>query len=314
MLESIKKELIEVKSLIKEKERLERSLSKARNHWQDLELKKSELRSQLAQEELDVEKLEGLSVQNIFHTIIGDKVEKLHKEKKEAIAAKLKYDSVCEEFKKVTMEVNDLAGKIQDLGDLNQKYSELIEKKEKILINESDEVKSRLDRIVEEKSELISKRKELQEALRAGNSLMNGLEGVKENLTSAGNWGIWDMLGGGLISTAMKHSKIDDAKNEINKVQSLLNTFHRELRDVGEVIDVRGIEIGSFLTFADYFFDGLFVDWSVQSRINEAKDRVDDTIYRVNSIMNKLNRELEEVNIKEEQIEKERLQIIEEVQ
>lgn len=313
MFDSINKELIKVKALIKDKERLIRSLEKARNHAQNLELKKSELHNQLAKEELDVEKLKGLSVQSIFHTIMGDKVEKLDKEKKEAIAAKLKYDSVCEEFNKVKTEVDDLTRKIHDLGDLNQKYSELIEKKEKRLMNQPKEVRSRLDRIIEEKSQLISKRKELNEALRAGNSLMNGLEGVMENLTSAGSWGLWDMFGGGLISTAMKHSKIDDAKNEINKVQSLLNTFHRELRDVGTSINVRSIEIGSFLTFADYFFDGLFVDWSVQSKINEAKDRVNDTICRVSGIMSKLNSELEEVDFKENQIEKERLQIIEEV-
>lgn len=314
MMESINNELIELKALIKEKKRLERTMEKAKNHMRDLERKKTELHNQLVKEELDVEKLEGLSVKNIFHTIIGDKVEKLDKEKKEAVSAKLKYDWASEEFKKVTMEINELEEKIQGLGNLDQKYNELIKKKENMLLNQSNEIKNRLDNIVEKKSQLISRRKELKEAIQAGNNLMRGLEGVKENLTSAGNWGMWDMLGGGLLSTAMKHSKIDEAKHEINRVQSLLNIFHRELKDVGEVIDVRNIEIGSFLTFADYFFDGLFVDWSVQSKINEAKDRVYETIHKVRGIMGKLNRELHEVDTKEEEIEKERLQIIEEVQ
>ena len=48
------------------------------------------------------------------------------------------------------------------------------------------------------------------------------------------------------------------------------------------------IETGDFLSFADYFFDGLIADWLVQSRIKEAKRQVDSAIQKVEEVLRKL--------------------------
>jgi hypothetical protein len=64
------------------------------------------------------------------------------------------------------------------------------------------------------------------------------------------NWGTWDVIGGGLISTAVKHSRIDRARASAHQVQQLLRRFQRELGDVGATSDIT-IDIGSFATFAD---------------------------------------------------------------
>lgn len=42
------------------------------------------------------------------------------------------------------------------------------------------------------------------------------------------------------------------------------------------------------LSFADWFFDGFAVDWMVQSRINQAKEQVEEAIYRVERILSGL--------------------------
>ncbi|MBA1336289.1 MAG: hypothetical protein HPY66_2724 [Firmicutes bacterium] len=82
-------------------------------------------------------------------------------------------------------------------------------------------------------------------------------------MNSAGGGGTWNIFGSSVIAAMMKHSKIDKAQNEINNVQILIKRFYRELEDIGGEINL-SIEIGSFLTFADYLFDGLFVDLAVQ--------------------------------------------------
>lgn len=48
----------------------------------------------LSEEKKDVDKLEQLSVANLFATILGTKDDKLKKERQEYLAAKLKYDAV----------------------------------------------------------------------------------------------------------------------------------------------------------------------------------------------------------------------------
>ncbi|MCK7500718.1 MAG: hypothetical protein MZW92_68780 [Comamonadaceae bacterium] len=74
------------------------------------------------------------------------------------------------------------------------------------------------ERIAEVNSDL----KEIGEAVAAGDEVIAGLDSVIAYFKSAGNWGIVDLIGGGLIVTAVKHSKIDRAKAAIHEVQARL--------------------------------------------------------------------------------------------
>ena len=115
--------------------------------------------------------------------------------------------------------------------------------------------------------------KEKREAIEAGRRALNSLRTAKENLNSAKNWGLVDMFGGGFFTTLLKHSKMDQAKRNMEQAKYDLRSFSRELND-----------------FADYFFDGFVVDWVVQDRINNAKRQVEEAIRRTESIVNQLQR------------------------
>ena len=125
---------------------------------------------------------------------------------------------------------------------------------------------------------------EVREARAAGIRALNSLRRAQEYLNSARNWGIWDILGGGMISNLMKHSKLSDAQRCIDQAQIDLDDFRRELMDV----NVPNVEIGSFLTFADFFFDGLFADFMVQSKINETRERLEDACRQVEDVLRQL--------------------------
>ena len=47
--------------------------------------------------------------------------------------------------------------------------------------------------------------KEIDEAINAGNRALNALNDAQSNLSMARGMGVWDMLGGGLISGVIKH-------------------------------------------------------------------------------------------------------------
>ncbi len=129
--------------------------------------------------------------------------------------------------------------------------------------------------------------KEKQEAIDAGNKALRSLRKAQENLSSAKNWGIFDMLGGGFISTMVKHSKVDQAKENMEQAKYDLRSFSKELNDVNIACNLN-IETGDFLSFADWFFDGLIVDWMMQDRINQASQQVEEAIRRVEDILRQL--------------------------
>lgn len=94
-----------------------------------------------------------------------------------------------------------------------------------------------------------------------------------------------------MFSTIMKRSKMDDAQQLMEAAKSDLKRFQRELKDVNIPLDLR-MEVGSFLSFADFFFDGFVADYLVQSKISEAKEQVSDAIIRVEQILDELKREM----------------------
>ena len=105
--------------------------------------------------------------------------------------------------------------------------------------------------------------KEKREAIEAGQRALSSLRTAEENLNSAKNWGLVDMFGGGFFSTMLKHSKMDQARQNMEQAKYDLRNFSRELNDVNMACNLN-INTGDFLSFADYFFDGFVVDWMVQ--------------------------------------------------
>ncbi len=128
--------------------------------------------------------------------------------------------------------------------------------------------------------------KEKREAIEAGHRALSSLRTAKENLNSAKNWGWWICLAVD-FSTMLKHSKMDQARQNMEQAKYDLRNFSRELNDVNMACNLN-INTGDFLSFADYFFDGFVVDWMVQDRINHAKHQVEEAIRRTEYIVNQL--------------------------
>lgn len=130
--------------------------------------------------------------------------------------------------------------------------------------------------------------KEILEAIEAANVALNALEQTRTDLKSASGWGIVDMIGGGLISSLFKHSNIDDAKKHMEQARQALYRFSKELKDVDAYLDL-DIDLDGFVTFVDVFMDNVFVDFMVQSKIENARRQVDDAIYKVEKLKEQLS-------------------------
>ncbi|MGM9940406.1 MAG: hypothetical protein ACI32N_00235 [Bulleidia sp.] len=131
---------------------------------------------------------------------------------------------------------------------------------------------------------MYNRRREIEEAIFAGESALNQLKDAKSHLDSASNWGLVDMFGGNFISGFLKHNEIDHASDCVERARRELERFRDELADIRDVEGLN-IQIDSFLVFADYLFDGLFADIFVQSKISDYKKQVNAALDRVQDIL-----------------------------
>ena len=129
-----------------------------------------------------------------------------------------------------------------------------------------------------------NERKEINEAIYAGERALDSLRAAKDKIDSARRWGVMDLFGGNMISGFIKHSRMSDARHYLDLAKRDLDSFSRELADVQ---DLKGLDIriGDFLTFADFFFDGFLADLFVQSRIGDARRSLEDAIRRVENVV-----------------------------
>lgn len=276
--------------------RLANVKEKGRSHlkWEKrLEGLKSELSNMVAEElkweqilndeVQDVERLTSMSLANLIYSIIGKKEEKLKREQLEVIEAKVKYDEALRTVKDITIQMQHVQQELSALRGWRIEYDEIMKVKEEHMLRGNRE----LMELMNQQADLTVTLRELKEAIQAGNAVVNSLESATGALKTAGNWGTYDLLGGGMISTHLKHSNIDKAMGYVHDAQSRLGAFARELKDVQMSLSVE-MHIGDFLKFSDYFFDGFISDWMVQGRINDTLTQVENKMDDVEKLINVL--------------------------
>ncbi len=128
---------------------------------------------------------------------------------------------------------------------------------------------------------------EINEAIFAGERALAALKKAETDLGTARIAGVVDLFGGGMISGLIKHAKVGDAQRDLENAKRELQNFRNELDDVQD-LQYLNIDVGGFLSFADFFFDGVIADYFVQSKINEARSQVAEAIRRVEDIIRRL--------------------------
>ncbi|MCF2643674.1 MAG: hypothetical protein SO160_05300 [Lachnospiraceae bacterium] len=118
-------------------------------------------------------------------------------------------------------------------------------------------------------------KREIQEAIVAGQRALTALNDVEGSLKTAQGMGIWDILGGGFISGMLKHSNLDKANAKMEIAKRELENFSKEVRDVNLTYHCNvPITFDGFTKFFDYFCDGILVDALVQVRMSESAKEI----------------------------------------
>ena len=283
-------ELQRLQSEIMEKQRTDAKLSDLFLQQSDLEKRTDELEKVKRKEQDDVDRLNARSLTAFFYRATGKMGEKLTKEEAEAYAAAVKYDAAKNELQAVNNDIEYCQRRLSDLQDCEQQYERVLKEKTEQIKQSGVPEAGRIMQIENEIAFLENQQKEIQEAINAGNQAFYIARKILEDLDSAKNWSTFDLMGGGLISDMAKYDKLNKVQDQIQDLQNALRGFRTELADVTERISGNlYVEIGDFLHFADYFFDGLFTDWMVYDKINDSRNRTMQTSDQIQKLLGQLN-------------------------
>lgn len=269
------------------KKKLEATAAELRHQRDTYTARAEELKQTMQEEQADVDRLEGRSLAAFFYNVVGKMDEKLSKERQEAYAARVQYDTAVRELAGVEEDLGRCQTELDTLGDCETRYAALLREKTEAVKAAGGAVAEQILGLEERSAYLESQERELQEASAAGQNALATTDQILESLNSAENWGTWDLVGGGLIADLAKHSRLDEAQASVEYLQSQLRSFRTELADVTISADFQ-VNIDGFLRVADYVFDGIFADWAVLDRINQAQVQVENTRAQICAVLDYL--------------------------
>jgi hypothetical protein len=249
-------------------------------------LEESEAR--LSREDEDVRRLEGATLTALFASMLGSKEQRLSKERAEALQARLSRDAARETLTRLEEDERMLSAGLAEFGGVDEELSSALAAKEASLVASGSPSARRLADIDAALAAGRASIKELSEAIVAADGALHALRRVESALDSARNWGTFDLLGGGMIATYAKHSRMDDARSAAHAAQ-----------------------IEGFAKFADYFFDGLIVDWLVQSKITSSRENVQSALRRVQDARSRLIAQKAELDREAQALGEDRRRIVE---
>jgi len=304
----IHERLTETARLVKEYNKLLHRQESINNTIEKERKNRDELKKKLIAEGRDLKRLDGIGLLNLWYNLKGTKEEVRRKEEEEYLVAKLKYDEAKAAVEALEEELKTIKQKITARINPEKEYQQALKAKEEHLLRSSGPAAKCILELDEQMGCLQAEAKEIEEAIDVGQKAYDSLSKVISSLNSARGWGAIDILGGGLLITAVKHTRINDAQREIQHAQEMLHRFKRELADVEME---HTVNIGGVSTAADFLLDGLLFDLIVQSQINTARDRTIQTKEMVCAAINSLRKMKENNQAKYQEIIIERNRIIE---
>ena len=234
------------------------------------------LHAQYASEQKDVERLEGLSLTHVLASLRGTHADTLERERAEADAARYRVAEAEAQLAALRREHDAASARLSQLAAAPDAYARVLDDKEQHLRESGDPRRMRLLELADERGRLTGEMREIAEAMQAARTAFDALSQVQEKLGSASGWSTYDtFFGGGAISSAIKHSRLDEAAQAAAHADRCLAVLRTELADVQNVaLTVPNPAVDGLTRFVDVWFDNIFTDLAVRDRIKQAERNV----------------------------------------
>lgn len=272
--DSLNAELLNISQKLENRKQVAHKLQEAKRVQATEQNKLEATKRRMHEEFQDVKDLETLTLKSIWYDLLNKKFTELEREQAEYYQAKMQFESQQNKVDSLSLEVKAYEAQLFDIETIKAQYEGLIQEKVKLLKENNH---PRLVEIFTKQDELVridSYSEEIREALLAVEGVLNILPRVVEDLKVAKSYATWDMVGGGTMVTYLKRQKMNKAKLGITEINYALDKLKRELKDLTPDLVPAEINFNTSWEFADYFFDNIFVDMEIKSRITDAYNSI----------------------------------------
>lgn len=270
----------EARRLAAARERLEPQLQAARAQAE-------ERRRRVDDEAADVDRLDRPSAARLLASLGGTLTERRAREEAELEQARFALQQAQAQLADLSQEADRLEGDRARLRGAEEGFEEALA--DLVLAARVDPAAAEVAREATHRLEAIQRRREVEEALAAGDVALQHLREAQRRYSHASDWSTADtFLDGGLLTSMMKYDRVDKATEELRQASVAVQRFSRELADV-ELPGLAVPVVDDFERGIDIFFDNIFTDWSVRSRIKDAQVQVDGAVAEVETAMERLH-------------------------
>ena len=275
------------------KQRLVMVLKELYDQQRPLVARVARLEKQMRSEQKDLQRLEGRSLAAFFYYITGRIDEKRDMERREAYAARVKYDAARRELDAIEQDIAATKEDLADLADCEKRYADALEAKRQALETTGTAVSEALLAKERELFRLRSQETELDEAIAAGTAALYIANEVVVGLKHTADWG--NIVGSkGFLADMAKHETLDDAQKNAEELQVHLQRFNKEVADLDCREELQG-SMDNLLKFSEAFLESLLSGDTAQAQIREAISQVDHTRDHILGILRQLQTRLEAV-------------------
>jgi chromosome segregation ATPase len=289
---------MELTMLRNERNRVKRRLQGAEAQYKEAVRLRDRLHQQLSKEQQDVVKLGKFSFANKIKEWTGKWDEQMEKEINEVAEAELKYNEAEKTVTDLEAEVGRLRKEMNrdDFLYVDEDWADFLKEKEAWIRQNDSAANGTLQKIADDRVRVRSLVREIDEAYEAGDKAKRALDAALDKLGNAEGLSMWDtFLGGGLIVSAMKYSEMNSSDDLVHRAQRALRHYETELMDVqNAATESFNVNHNDFFTFTDIFFDNIFSDWAVHSRITDAKSKLNSVLNDVRRVQDQLRRKRDE--------------------
>ena len=266
----------------------------------------------LDKEQRDVETLEKEGLSTLFRKWMGDREERLDKERDDYLKASLRFNELYKSVELIKFELDLLIKKERSEERVAAEVEELYKKREKEILEKDPVLAFSLNAILKQSDQLTKYSVDLEEAITAGHVTNQFVIKAEQFLEEAKNWRQREMWAGRQSHMGnMKYRAIDHARGMVQEARHSLIKFSKELRDVDAAFQLNiNLEIESFGQFTNVFFDNLITDYFIQQKVNKSLESVSRTRFEIERILKVLSDERSSVSAKATSLEEERRKIV----
>ncbi len=186
-------------------------------------------------------------------------------------------------------EVARLEDQLALMGNLEERNERALEARATWLASTDPVVAAALAELTDQIGAAHEMLREVGEAAAAAAEADRWLTAAEDKLSSASSWSTYDtFFGGGMISSVIKHDRMDDASSLIRRADLALGRLTAELGDVG-LPPIGGVEVSDMTRTLDIWMDNIFSDLSSMKAIARAQERVTLALRSVEGVVGALD-------------------------